>query len=73
MAEPANPLDQLSLLGEKIFMKILAPDEHLVLSCKVLKYNKRNKAQERNFALTNKAIYNLKGKKNKRKIELEAV
>ena len=60
----AIALDQLTLADDKVFTKILDPDESLIVSCKVLKYNKRNKAQERNFVLTNKAVYNLKGKKN---------
>lgn len=70
--------DQLSLGPDKAFTKNLqeggnSNSETLVLSCKVIKYNKRNRAQERNFALTTHAVYNLSGKRLKRRIALSSL
>ena len=42
-------------------------------SAKIIKYNKRNKGQERICVVTTTSLYNLKGAKIKRKIELESV
>jgi hypothetical protein len=44
MAEANPALDQMALANDRMFTKILLPGEALILSCKVLKYNKRNKA-----------------------------
>ena len=37
---------------------------------KIIKFNKRNKAQERIFAITMKALLNIKGKKVQRRMEI---
>jgi hypothetical protein len=73
MAEPSNSYDQLRLTNDKAINKLLAPNESVILSCKVIKYNKRNKAQQRNLLLTTTSIFNLKGKKKKRRIGIAAI
>ena len=65
--------DQMSLASDRAFNKALAPNESLLLSCKVIKFNKRNRAQERTIVVTSKAILNLKGKKIQRRIEIDSV
>jgi serum/glucocorticoid-regulated kinase 2 len=67
------PQDHLSLAGDRAFAKALGQGESLMLSCKVTKFNKRNRAQERTIVVTTKAILNLKGKKQQRRIELASV
>ncbi|OMJ66641.1 hypothetical protein SteCoe_36448 [Stentor coeruleus] len=65
-----DPQDHLNLGGDRTFTKALGQGESLLLSSKVTKFNKRNRAQERTIVITTKAILNLKGKKVQRRIEL---
>lgn len=65
--------DHLSLSGDRAFTKSLGQDESLLLSCKITKFNKRNRAQERTVVVTTKGILNLKGKKIQRRIEIASV
>jgi serum/glucocorticoid-regulated kinase 2 len=65
--------DHMNLAGDRGFSKALGGNESLLLSCKVTKFNKRNRAQERTIVVTSRAILNLKGKKIQRRIELEGV
>ena len=63
-------LDSLSLQNEpelaKVFeggtVKLVNPLESVFVSCKVKKYNKFDWKQDRTFAVTEKHIYNIKGK-----------
>jgi hypothetical protein len=43
---PETPIsyDQVRLDNDKTINKLLSPNEYVILSCKVTKYNKRNKA-----------------------------
>jgi serum/glucocorticoid-regulated kinase 2 len=51
--------DELQLRTDSIIKKILAPNETVLLSCLVYKYNKRLKRQERTLLVTTKAVYNI--------------
>lgn len=62
--------DHMNLASDKAFVKLLQQGETLGMSLKVIKFNKRNRAQERTIVLTSLAILNLKGKKLQRRMEL---
>lgn len=49
---------------------LIAGKEVLMMSCKVMKWNKYNWQQERNFVLTNQNIYNFNKKKLRRMIPI---
>ena len=68
-----EPQDHMSLAGDRGFSKALGPNESLLLSCKITKFNKRNRAQERTIVITTKAVLNLKGKKIQRRIEISGI
>jgi len=51
--------DELQLRTDSTIKKIMAPNESVLLSCLVYKYNKRLKRQERTLLITTKAIYNI--------------
>ena len=68
-----EPQDHLSLAGDRAFSKALGQNESLLLSCKITKFNKRNRAQERTIVITTKGFLNLKGKKVQRRIEIEGI
>jgi len=51
--------DELQLRTDSTIKKIMAPNETVLLSCLVYKYNKRLKRQERTLLITTKAIYNI--------------
>jgi serum/glucocorticoid-regulated kinase 2 len=66
--------DKLNFEANSGFIKKLGPQEHIVFSTTIVKYNKRNKAQERKLVVTNKFVYNVKSKSNiARKIELAKI
>ena len=59
--------DHMGLSTDKAFTKLLEAGgtphpETIRFSTKLIKFNEYNKAQERTFAITTKAIYNLKSK-----------
>lgn len=51
--------DELQFRSDNSIKKNLAPDEFILMSCILYKYNKRLKRQERSLLITNKAIYNI--------------
>mmetsp|Transcript_45399 Transcript_45399/g.52222 ORF Transcript_45399/g.52222 Transcript_45399/m.52222 type:complete len:528 (+) Transcript_45399:136-1719(+) len=57
--EGATDLDFLNFKAEKSVQKLLEHDEKILLSCKLLKYNRRGKGQERLLMITTKYIHNL--------------
>lgn len=65
--------DYLHLANDKAITKLLTPGERIVFSCKVIKFNKRNKAQERTLMVTSAAAHNLKGKKIQRTLGLNLI
>lgn len=75
--------DHLALASDKAFTKLLDQGgefyvEAVRLSTKLVKFNRRNRAQERIFVLTSRAVYNLKNKSQtytelQRKVELAKV
>lgn len=65
--------DHMALAGDRVFSKALAQNESLLLSCKITKFNKRNRAQERTIVITTKGVLNLKGKKVQRRIEISGI
>ncbi|CAG9318196.1 unnamed protein product [Blepharisma stoltei] len=66
-------LDHMNLASDKNFTKLLMPGENLLMTLKVIKFNKRNKAQERTVAITSTGVLNLKNKKIQRRIELTSI
>ena len=60
----------MNLIGDRNLLKVLGLNESLLFSSKIIKFNKRNKAQERIFAITMKALLNIKGKKVQRRMEI---
>lgn len=66
-------LDHMSLNSDRNFTKLLGQGENLLMSFKVIKFNKRNKAQERTIAITSSGVLNLKAKKIQRRIELSDI
>ena len=67
-------IDNLNFEDEDEIKKQIG-DETIYFSDKILKirHGLFNSHQERNFLITDKAIYNLKGKKVKRRIEIEKI
>ena len=65
--------DHMNLASDKAFTKLLSPSESLLISCKVIKFNKRNRAQERTLVVTSLAVLNLKSKRMKRRIEMKSI
>jgi len=63
MVENSNPnflaSDEQNLGSDSMIQKVLAPEETILLSCVLYKYNKRFKRQERTLLITTKAIYNI--------------
>ena len=47
---------------EEILKQLTDPKEIIMMSCKIGKWNKYNWQQERNFVVTNTAIYNFNKK-----------
>jgi len=62
--------DHLKFANEPEIKKLFEPDEKLLLTDAIYKFNHYNWKQERNILITNKFIYNLKKKSLKRKISL---
>lgn len=59
--------DHMGLATDKAFTKLLEAGgnyyaETICFSSKLIKFNEHSKAQERTFAITSKAVYNLKSK-----------
>lgn len=52
-------------MNGKLYLSITYLIESVFLSCKVKKYNKYNIKQDRIIAVTEKHIYNIKGKSKK--------
>ena len=55
-------MDYLNFAPEKEVLKLFEPDEKLLFSDKLSKYNPFGWKQERNLLITNKNLYNLKKK-----------
>lgn len=70
--ESACENDKLGFGGDKTILKCIR-DEKLCLTEKVAKINHYGMSQERNFMITNKAIYNFKKKDLKRRILLSYI
>ena len=68
-----NINDYLSFANDSAIIKIFDPDEKLVFSSKIHKFNPFGWKQERNILITTKCIYNLKKKSVKRKINLSNI
>jgi len=62
--------DYLSFASEPKIVKLLEPDESVVFSDSLYKYNPFNWKQKRNLVITTKNIYNLKSKDLRRRINL---
>jgi len=62
--------DYLGFANDPEILKMFEPDEKLLLSDKIEKFNPFGWKQERNIIVTNKYIYNLKKKSLKRRISL---
>jgi len=60
--------DELNISADKTITKQFEPDEKIILSTNIAKFNERNKKQDRTFLLTNKYLYNIKKTTIKRKI-----
>ena len=71
MKNDENP-DKLNFIHDKL-IKAITRDEKFILSDKVYKKNHYGFYQERNIVITNKAIYNLKKKSLKRRIEIKII
>jgi len=52
-------LDELQFKNDKTIMRALGPNEHILMSCLLYKFNKRLKRQERSLLITTRAIYNV--------------
>lgn len=65
--------DELSFGQDKNIKKNLDPQEKIMMSCAIFKFNDYKKRQERNIMITNKAVYNFKEKSMKRKIDLKKI
>jgi serum/glucocorticoid-regulated kinase 2 len=52
-------LDALRFREDKTIMKALGPNEQILMSCLLYKYNKRLKRQERSLLITSRAVYNV--------------
>ncbi len=63
-------LDYLGFAGDSVIQKMFEPDEKLLFSDKIHKFNPYGWKQERNILITNKYIYNLQKKALKRRISL---
>lgn len=62
--------DLCDIKSVKKIMSKLEKGEEIQFSCKIDKFNRKLKRQERTFVLTNQAIYNIKGHSVQRKILL---
>lgn len=71
--ENPEALDELGFRNEKSIQKIMDPNEQVLLSTKIQKFNRKNKRQERNFMVTNKYVYNLSKTSLKRRIGLNKI
>ena len=65
-------LDNLSFANDKDILKT-TNNEKLLFSDNIIKINRYNMSQERTFLITASAVYNLKKKSLKRKIELKNI
>jgi len=52
-------LDALRFRDDKTIARALGPNEQILMSCLLYKYNKRLKRQERSLLITSRAIYNV--------------
>ena len=59
MEKLEDPNDEMKLNLDKDVLKALDPDEKIVISTLVSKYNYKGKKQERILMLTNKYVYNV--------------
>ena len=73
MEELIDKLDSLGFGKEKSIIKLLEPDEIILMTCMISKFNRKNKRQERNLLISTKAIYGMSKKTLKRKIPLPKV
>jgi len=71
MENDDNP-DKLNFFNDKL-IKAITRDENFILSDKVYKKNHYGIYQTRNIVITNKAIYNLKKKQLKRRIDFKTI
>lgn len=65
--------DQLNFANDAEIKKLLEPDEKVVYSGKITKFNDMGWKQERNMVVTNKSIMNLQKKSLKRKMKITTV
>jgi Unconventional myosin tail, actin- and lipid-binding len=72
-AASAASHDYLHLASDAALKKVFGAAEHVLFSDTVTKINRKEKAQERTFAVTSAACYNLKGHKVQRRIAVELV
>lgn len=70
--EKTKKNDYLLFDGEKEIKKIIK-DEIILFSDKIIKINNYGFNQERNIIITDKAIYNLKKKSLKRRIDINSL
>ena len=64
--------DALSYAGDSEISKIVN-GEAILFSDAIIKINRYNMSQERNFVITKSAVYNLKKKSLKRRIEMKDI
>lgn len=62
--------DHLSFKHQVDIMNQLEPNEHIVFSCSVLKYNRFGMKQERHLLLTTSQLANVKDKEFQRRIKI---
>ena len=65
--------DFLNYSNDDYIKKKVTKDEIIEFTDKIIKINKYGLKQERNIIITNKGIYNLKKKENKRRIDLKVI
>ena len=68
----ASSYDNLKFANDKDVKKVVN-NEEIYFSHEVIKINRKNDNQVRNLVITNKALYNLKKKSLKRRIDLSIV
>lgn len=71
--ESSLELDLLKFAKEKSIQKLLEPNEAIIMTCSIYKFNRKNKRQERNLMITTKGIYNLSKTSLKRKIGINKI
>ena len=65
--------DELNFGNDKNFLKSFEPNEKIILSTNLFKYNDYKKRQDRSIVVTTFNFYNMKEKEIKRKIGLQKI